>query len=337
MSDQTEHHEEHDEHSSPIKTPKQLIVVVVLAFILPVLIIILLVNVVSSSSVAGAGSDSLSEEATVARIAPVAKYNTAPVIVAAADAGPKKLKSGEEVYKSLCMGCHDTGVSGAPKFGDSGAWAPRLKAGQEEVVKLAIHGLNAMPPKGGDPSLSDLEVERAVVYIANHSGGAFKEPAAPEGDGAAAPAEGAAPAKEAAPAEGATPAKEAAPAEGAAPAKEAAPAEGAAPAQPSAEGAAAGAAAGATAGATAAAAGDSKLAEGEALYKQICFACHDAGVAGAPKFGDKAAWDARIATGMDKLYDAALHGLNAMPPKGGSSAPDDVVKAAVDYMVKAVK
>ncbi|MGH8812298.1 MAG: c-type cytochrome, partial [Advenella sp.] len=118
MSDQTEHHEEHDEHVSPIKTPKQLIVVVVLAFILPVLIIILLVNVVSSSSSSGAGSDSLTEESVAARIAPVAKYNTAPVIVAAADAGPKKLKTGEEVYKSLCMGCHDTGVAGAPKFGD---------------------------------------------------------------------------------------------------------------------------------------------------------------------------------------------------------------------------
>ncbi|MDE2606577.1 MAG: cytochrome c5 family protein, partial [Burkholderiales bacterium] len=76
---------------------------------------------------------------------------------------------------------------------------------------------------------------------------------------------------------------------------------------------------------------------GQALYQQVCVACHAAGVAGAPKFGDKAAWAPRIAQGMPTLYNAALHGLNAMPPKGGSSASDADVKAAVDYMVGAAK
>ncbi|MFD1581006.1 c-type cytochrome, partial [Ramlibacter ginsenosidimutans] len=76
---------------------------------------------------------------------------------------------------------------------------------------------------------------------------------------------------------------------------------------------------------------------GQALYQQVCQACHAAGVAGAPKFGDKAAWGPRIAQGLPALYNSALHGKNAMPPKGGSAAPDADVKAAVEYMVNAAK
>ncbi len=77
---------------------------------------------------------------------------------------------------------------------------------------------------------------------------------------------------------------------------------------------------------------------GKKTFDAICTACHTAGVAGAPKFGDKAAWAPRIKTGKDALYNAALHGLNAMPPKGGNpSLPDADVKAAVDYMVAAAK
>ena len=78
-------------------------------------------------------------------------------------------------------------------------------------------------------------------------------------------------------------------------------------------------------------------ADGKAVYDATCAMCHAAGVAGAPKFGDKAAWAPRIAQGLPALYNSALHGKNAMPPKGGSSAPDADVKAAVDYMVSAAK
>ena len=76
---------------------------------------------------------------------------------------------------------------------------------------------------------------------------------------------------------------------------------------------------------------------GKALYNSVCVVCHGAGIAGAPKVGDKAAWKARIAQGKDALYNSALHGKNAMPPKGGSSAPDADVKAAVDYLVSQSK
>lgn len=77
---------------------------------------------------------------------------------------------------------------------------------------------------------------------------------------------------------------------------------------------------------------------GKKTFDSVCTACHTAGVAGAPKFGDKAAWAPRIAQGQSTLYNAALHGLRAMPAKGGNpSLSDEQVKAAVDYMVAAAK
>jgi cytochrome c5 len=76
---------------------------------------------------------------------------------------------------------------------------------------------------------------------------------------------------------------------------------------------------------------------GKALYQQVCQACHAAGVLNAPKFGDKEAWAPRLKDPMDTIYNYALHGKGAMPAKGGSTASDADVKAAVDYMVSAVK
>jgi cytochrome c5 len=72
---------------------------------------------------------------------------------------------------------------------------------------------------------------------------------------------------------------------------------------------------------------------GASLYQKNCFACHDTGAAGAPKRGDKAAWAPRLAQGSQVLYAAALKGMNAMPPRGGSGASDADIKAAVDYIV----
>lgn len=78
--------------------------------------------------------------------------------------------------------------------------------------------------------------------------------------------------------------------------------------------------------------------KGKATFDAICSACHATGAAGAPKFGDKAAWAPRIKTGLDALHASALKGKGAMPPKGGNPALADAdVKAAVDYMVNAAK
>lgn len=80
------------------------------------------------------------------------------------------------------------------------------------------------------------------------------------------------------------------------------------------------------------------VVNGEKVYKGLCFSCHDMGIAGSPKLGDKVAWAPRIATAMDALYASALRGKNAMPAKGGNPAlSDDEVEAAVDWMVSKAK
>lgn len=116
-----------------------------------------------------------------------------------------------------------------------------------------------------------------------------------------------------------------------------APAAADAAAAPAAEAAPAAAPAAAPVAAAPAAAAVPVAGAGEALYKQACAVCHAAGVAGAPKFGDKAAWSARVGLGLDGLTASAIKGKNAMPPKGGSTASDADIKAAVEYMLAAVK
>jgi cytochrome c5 len=291
----------HNEQQSFIRTPKQLIIAVAGFFLVIVIGIILLVVLVTNKPLAGAGSEGQSAEAVAARVRPVAEEG---FTLKDANA-PKVLQSGQAVYTAVCAACHATGAAGAPKAGDAGAWNARIAQGFDTLVQHAVNGIRAMPAKGGNPDLDNVEVARAVAYMGNMAGAKFKEPEAP-----AAPAGGAA---------GAAPAE--APA-AATPAAAAAPAAPVAPAAPN---------AGTDAGADA----------GKTLFTNTCATCHGAGVAGAPKFGDKAAWAPRIAQGKNVLYDHAIKGFQGkagyMPPKGGSAASDADVKAAVDYMVTAAK
>jgi len=78
--------------------------------------------------------------------------------------------------------------------------------------------------------------------------------------------------------------------------------------------------------------------DGRLIYTQICRACHDTGVAGAPVVGDKTAWSARIQGGIDALLQSALRGKGGMPPKGGNAGlSDEQIRDAVEYMVAQVK
>ena len=178
----------HNEHESAIRTPTQLLVAVIGFFLVTVLGIILLVSFVTTTKLSGAGTDSQSPEAIAARVRPVAeegftlKDANAPKVFLAADA----------VYSANCAACHTSGAAGAPKMGDAGAWGARIAQGYDTLVKHAVEGIRAMPAKGGNPDLDDVEVARAVVYMANQSGGKFKEPAVPAP--AAPAAEAAAPA-----------------------------------------------------------------------------------------------------------------------------------------------
>lgn len=81
-----------------------------------------------------------------------------------------------------------------------------------------------------------------------------------------------------------------------------------------------------------------RAADGKAVYDKTCVACHASGVANAPKFGDKAAWAPRVATGKDAMFAAVIKGKGAMPPKAGAAdLKDDEIKAAIDFMVAAAK
>ena len=250
----------------------------------------------------------------------------------------RPLASGEDVYKAQCTACHATGVSGAPKSGNAAEWAPRIALGYDALLKSALEGKGAMAPQGGG-NFSDLEIGRAVVYMANAAGGNLPEPAAPEGADGEAAAEAAPAAAAEAPAlaaETPAPAAEAAApaAETPAPAADATAAPAAEAPAPAAEEAPAPAAETAAAPVAAAAADP---AVGKALYEKSCSMCHAAGVAGAPKFGDAAAWAPFIATGIDAMLEVAIKGKGAMPPRGASTASDDELRAAIEYMVEHAK
>ena len=174
----------HNEHESAIRTPKQLVAAVIGFFAVTVIGIILLVQFVTADKLTGRGSNSQAPEEVAARIAPVANAGFTLKDVNA----PKVLQSGEAIYTSTCAACHGAGVAGAPKFGDAGAWGARIAQGYDTLVKHAIEGIRAMPAKGGNPDLDDVEVARAVVFMANKGGAKFKEPEAPAAPAAAAPA-----------------------------------------------------------------------------------------------------------------------------------------------------
>jgi cytochrome c5 len=87
-------------------------------------------------------------------------------------------RSGKEVVETLCISCHGSGANGAPKIGDNKAWAARASAGLTSLTQHALDGIRQMPPHGGNPSLSDIEIERAITYMVNQSGGQWNEPVA---------------------------------------------------------------------------------------------------------------------------------------------------------------
>jgi cytochrome c5 len=99
--------------------------------------------------------------ATEGKAQPAQAAAAAPAKAGAAD--------GKKVYDSICMACHAAGVAGAPKLGDKAAWAPRLQQGLDSLVQSALKGKNAMPPKGGNASLSDADVHAAVEYMVSQA------------------------------------------------------------------------------------------------------------------------------------------------------------------------
>ena len=140
------------------------------SFILPVFIIIGLVYYVTSDNKPQAGSTN-APESVAERIQKVGS-----VEIKSANAEPR---TGEEVFKGQCGGCHSAGTLGSPKFGDAAAWAPRVGKGYPALLTSALKGKGNMASQAGG-EYSDFEIGRAVVYMANGSGGKLAEPKKPE-------------------------------------------------------------------------------------------------------------------------------------------------------------
>jgi cytochrome c5 len=171
-------------------------------------------------------------------------------------------RSGKDVVETLCVSCHGTGASGAPKIGDNKAWAKRASRGLTGLTQNALKGIRQMPAHGGNLKLTDIEIERAITYMVNQSGGHWAEPmdrAAPRA-----------------------------------------------------------------------------TRSGEQVVHAQCAKCHEMGVGGAPRIGDRSAWLPRLKLGLDTLIHSAVNGHGGMPPRGGAADLTDLeIRSAVVYMFNA--
>ena len=158
-----------NEHGNLIKNPKQLIIMVFASFFVPLIIILLLMVFVNN------GKRGDSSETSEQLIKPVGQLNFKDA------SAPREPQTGEQVYKAVCASCHVSGAAGAPKFGDTGAWTARLGKGYDGLLASVLKGKGAMPARGGasPADVSDYELGRAVVYLANSAGGKLAEPKAP--------------------------------------------------------------------------------------------------------------------------------------------------------------
>ncbi|HEX5056730.1 MAG TPA: c-type cytochrome [Gammaproteobacteria bacterium] len=148
------------------------------------LVFITIVVLVAAKLVGGGPEEISTAQLKMAeeRIQPIGKLNlqsspaqpaqpvqvaTATAAAAPADAGAQD--TGSRVFGSICQACHMTGAAGAPVVGNKAAWAPRIAQGKDALYNSALNGKNAMPPKGGNPALSDAEVKAAVDYMVKQS------------------------------------------------------------------------------------------------------------------------------------------------------------------------
>ena len=168
MSDNSHAPGAEEDHTGPIKNPKQLLVAVFFSFVIPIFAIIGLVYYVVSDAKPAAGTVNM-EKTIAQRLQKVGS-------VEIRDAN-RELKGGEAVYNAQCTTCHAAGLAGAPKIGDTALWAPRIQTGYEALLTSALKGKGAMAAQGGG-DFEDLEIARAVVYMVNASGAKFDAPKA---------------------------------------------------------------------------------------------------------------------------------------------------------------
>jgi len=190
MSDTAQHQATEEAHTGPIKNPKQLLLAVFFSFVAPIGIIAGLVFFVVSglkpSGSAQGDSMALYGVSQEARDREVAERLKKIGTIEIRDAN-RPLATGEAVFKAQCVACHGSpGIPGAPHLNDAAAWGPRIGQGYATLLEHSLQGKGAMPPQGGG-DFEDVEIGRAVVYMANSGGASFPEPQRPapaEGEGA---------------------------------------------------------------------------------------------------------------------------------------------------------
>ena len=171
-------------------------------------------------------------------------------------------RSGKQVVDEVCAACHATGAKGAPKIGNKKAWAKLASRGLAGLTQSALQGIRQMPSHGGNPQLTDVEIQRAITYMVNQSGGHWTEPISTTSPVAA--------------------------------------------------------------------------RSGEQIVKAQCTKCHQGGVGGAPKIGDRAAWTQRLKPGLDVVVRSAINGHGGMPARGGmANLTDAELRSAIVYMFNA--
>lgn len=287
---------------------------------LTVLLIIIVVTAQMLGNHPDDPDDPLMRDALASRIGPVATVRISaddlPAGGAAASAADAAPKTGEELVAGACAACHVAGVAGAPIEGDEAAWSVRREVGLDALVASAIAGKNSMPARGAS-TYTDEEMRKAVQFLAMfevdeaEAAPAAEEAAAPAADTEAAPAEDetAAPAADAeeAPAEEAPAATEDAPADEATSDAGGALVVGQVP--------------------------EGVTDEIKASVDAMCTTCHLAGVGGAPKIGDTAAWQERADKGLATLTSSVINGLGVMPPRGASTLTDEQIPLAIQYLM----
>lgn len=163
-----------DNHVKMTKTtPQQFFVALWAGMFAPIIAIALILGLIAKIQSSHGEKDALAfnEKATLERIKPVGEIT---IVDASA---PRVEKEGSVVFSEACASCHTSGALGAPKFGNKADWAPRIKQGYDTLIKHAVEGIRQMPARGGNPDLSDIEVARAVAYMANEAGAKFTPPA----------------------------------------------------------------------------------------------------------------------------------------------------------------
>jgi cytochrome c5 len=187
-------------------------------------------------------------------------FSLAASVTAQTAGAPSGERGGKEVVEAVCSACHRTGVNGAPKIGDKRAWAKLESQGLTGLTEIALKGIRKMPAHGGNQALSDTEIERAITYMVNQSGGRWTEPTSKR-----------------------TPAVE---------------------------------------------------RSGKQIVHVQCAKCHQTGVDGAPKIGDRAAWIPRLKQGLEAAVLSAIKGHGPMPARGGmANLTDSEIRAAIVFMV----